>query len=332
MKIISLIEKAFKSLMPSPFSIALVLTAITFTLAWAFTDSDVSNVDRGGQILRFWSDGLWRQDLLAFAIQMMLMLVLGHALALTKPVDRFIGYVTRFCSNTANSAALVTLLTILVSLFNWGLGLIFGAILARKVGEHAAKKGIKLNYALIGAAGYSGLMVWHGGISGTAPLKAAENDSITGMMKGVVDSSQLGEYPSSISMDQTIFSPMNLSVMLMLVVLLPAFMYWLGKRSKMECALPRIQVNTDHIEEKAEGAERLDASRIFSLTFGLIVFIYAAYLFYKGITGKQGLGVINPNFINILLLGLCLSIHRNVRTFLKAIDAAIGGASGILIQ
>ena len=118
MKIISLIEKAFKSLMPSPFSIALVLTAITFTLAWAFTDSNVSGLDRGGQILGYWSDGLWVEKNLAFAVQMMLMLVLGHALALTKPVDGFIGYVTQFCTTTANSAALVTLLTVLVSLFN----------------------------------------------------------------------------------------------------------------------------------------------------------------------------------------------------------------------
>ena len=53
MKIIAFIEKAFKSLMPSPFSIALVLTAITFTLAWAFTDSDVSGLDRGGQIFGY---------------------------------------------------------------------------------------------------------------------------------------------------------------------------------------------------------------------------------------------------------------------------------------
>ncbi|NRA10970.1 MAG: short-chain fatty acid transporter [Crocinitomicaceae bacterium] len=332
MKIISLIEKAFKSLMPSPFSIALVLTAITFTLAWAFTDSNVSGLDRGGQILGYWSDGLWVEKNLAFAVQMMLMLVLGHALALTKPVDGFIGYVTQFCTTTANSAALVTLLTVLVSLFNWGLGLIFGAILARKVGEHAAKKGIKLNYALIGAAGYSGLMVWHGGISGTAPLKAAEKDSITTMMEDVVDPSVLAEYPSSISMDQTIFSPMNLTVMLMLVVLLPAFMYWLGKRSKKESMLPNVELKADEKEALAEGADRLDVSRIFSLTFGLIIFNYASYLFYKGVTGEQGLGVINPNFINILLLGLCLSIHKSVRAFLKAIDAAIGGASGILIQ
>ena len=32
-----------------------------------------------------------------------------------------------------------------MSFLNWGLGLVFGAILARKVGEHALENNIKLN-------------------------------------------------------------------------------------------------------------------------------------------------------------------------------------------
>ena len=54
--------------------------------------------------------------------------------------------------------------------------MIFGAILARKVAEHACKNKVQINYPLIGAAGYSGLMVWHGGLSGSAPLKIAEKN------------------------------------------------------------------------------------------------------------------------------------------------------------
>ena len=46
----------------------------------------------------------------------------------------------------------------------------------------------------------------------------------------------------------------------------------------------------------------------------------------------KGLGFINPNFINLLLISLCLILHRSIIDFLKAIDSAIGGASGILIQ
>tara|TARA_B110000046_G_scaffold48630_1_gene53950 strand:- start:68726 stop:68920 length:195 start_codon:yes stop_codon:yes gene_type:complete len=47
--------------------------------------------------------------------------------------------------------------------FQLGLGFIFGAIIARKIGEKAKREGFELNYPLIGAAGCSGLMVWHGG-------------------------------------------------------------------------------------------------------------------------------------------------------------------------
>jgi len=351
MKLISLIEKAFKSLMPSPFSIALVLTAITFTLAWAFTDSTNTGIDHGIELLGHWYKGLWKESLLAFAVQMMLMLVLGHVLALTKPVDRFIGYVTQFCTTTANSAALVTLLTVLVSLFNWGLGLIFGAILAKKVGEHAAKNGFKLNYALIGAAGYSGLMVWHGGISGSAPLKVAERGHVASLMGNAGDSSY-GDLTTSIPMSETTFGSMNLVVMLMLVIVLPLFMYWVGRRSKKVTTLPEVKewneepevttANSNNAsildqeipeENKSSigGAEKLDRSRIFPLFFGVVFIALAAYIAIE-VYPYEGLSFINPNFINLLLLGLCLSIHRSVRDFLKAVDEAIGGASGILIQ
>ena len=39
----------------------------------------------------------------------------------------------------------VALLTVFISLFNWGLGLIFGAIFARKIAEQAKKNSKKLN-------------------------------------------------------------------------------------------------------------------------------------------------------------------------------------------
>ncbi|MDX2360011.1 MAG: TIGR00366 family protein [Crocinitomicaceae bacterium] len=331
MKLFSFIEKTFKSLLPSPFTIALSLTFITFVLAWVFTDSETTGWARGLELVGFWEQGLWQTKLLAFAVQMMLMLVLGHVLALTKPVDRFIGYVTQYCNTTANAALLVTLLTVCMSLFNWGLGLIFGAILARKVGEHAAKRGLKLNYALIGAAGYSGLMVWHGGISGTAPIMASEDKHISTMMEGVVNSDQMGSIPSSVSMSETIFGSMNITVMIALIILLPLFMYWMGKRSKKTTALPQVQEEVETNEEIAEGAEKLDKSRIFALFFGLSFLSYAMYLAVDGYVNK-GLGFISPNFINLLLLGLGFTMHQSVSSFLKAVDKAIGGTSGILIQ
>jgi short-chain fatty acids transporter len=331
LKFFNLIEKTFKNLLPAPFTIALVLTVLTFLLALLLTTSEVTGLDRVIEVMGYWEQGLWNAPLLVFAVQMMLMLVLGHALALTKPVDRFIGYATKYCTNTATAAGIVTLLTICVALFNWGLGLIFGAILARKVGEHALRNNIELNYPLIGAAGYSGLMVWHGGISGSAPIKVAEEGHLKGLMEGIMPAEQIEALPNSVLFSETVFSSMNLVAMILLIIVLPSFMYLLGRRLKTSSKLPKVDQESLEEVENVAGAESLDRSRLFSLFFGLSIL---TFVIYRAIDtyGDKGLAFINPNFINLLLFALCLTIHSSIKEFLKAIDQAIGGASGILIQ
>ena len=252
----SAIEKTFKTLLPAPFTIAVILTIIALVLAFTLTSSEVTGIARVTEVLGFWEQGLWNAPLLVFAMQMMLILVLGHTLALTKPVDVIIGYATRYCNNTANAAAIVTLLTVLVALFNWGLGLIFGAILARKVGEHAVKNDIDINYPLIGAAGYAGMMVWHGGISGSAPIKVAEENHITSLMSSIVSPEQLQLLPDSISFSETVFGNMNLAAVLLAIIVLPAFMYFLGKRSSTGSYLPIEKADLNLKSIDVSGAER----------------------------------------------------------------------------
>ena len=174
----SLIEKYIKGirfLLPSPFSIAILLTLFTFILAFFWPKNiyieDLNWIDKFSQILKSWNDGLWNVKGMAFAVQMMLMLLLGHVLALSKSVDAAINKLLPFCSNNAKSALIVTFFTLIVSWFNWGLGLIFGAIFCKKIMDYASQISIGLNHGLIGAAGYSGLMIWHGGISGSSLVK-----------------------------------------------------------------------------------------------------------------------------------------------------------------
>ena len=211
-------EKVIKGILPSPFTIAVLLTLFTFILA-LFIPNQAPGNNQILNVFYFWEQGIWNPPLLVFAIQMMLMLVLGNVLALSKPINTLISNGIKYCKNTANSAAIITFFTILVSLFNWGLGLIFGAIFARKVGEHASENNIKINYPLIGAAGYSGLMVWHGGISGSAPIKVAEEGHFLANKIGVI------------SQSQTIFSTMNISISIVLLVCLPILMYYLGNKN-----------------------------------------------------------------------------------------------------
>lgn len=330
MKLVAVIEKTFRALIPSPFSIAILLTLITFLLAFFLTDSELTGSSRLYELTGYWEDGLWNGPLLIFAMQMMLMLVLGHTLALTKPVDEMISAATRYCTNTSRAALIVTFLTVLVAMFNWGLGLIFGAILARKVGEYAAEKRIDLNYPLIGAAGYSGLMVWHGGISGSAPIKAAEEGHVKGLMKGIIPEEQINALPDYYGFDQTVFGSMNVYSTIAVLILLPLGMYFIGKKLR-PTSLPEKAITRSEKEEKIEGAEKIDHSMLFGLSIGSLIVIY---LLYRVIVNFEvtGISFITPNFINLLLLGLSLIFHQSIISFLTAINDAIGGASGILIQ
>ena len=324
--------KAFKYILPAPFTIAIGLTIITFLIALFLTTPQTESIsDYSIQLLKYWEEGIWNSGLLVFAIQMMLMLVLGHVLALTKPVNKIISLAVRSCNNTAKAAALVTLLTILVSLFNWGLGLIFGAIFARKVAEHATQLKIKMNYSIIGAAGYSGLMVWHGGLSGSSLAKVAEPGHLKTMMTGILPEAEITVLPDFISYADTVFSGMNIFVTILLLIILPLAMYWVGKRTSGATLLNVTNNEETELNKKLEGAEKLDHSLLFSSIFGGVVLFY---ILYKVVVDYDYnlLLFFTPNNINLLLLSLAIIMHKSFYNFLKGVDKAISGASGILIQ
>lgn len=308
---------SFKALLPSPFTIAVLLTVITFILAY-FIPEQKEDVNRLYSLLTYWENGIRNPPLLVFAFQMMLMLVLGHALALSAPVAKAIGILTRFGTSTSCAAWVITFSTMTVGFFNWGLGLVFGAILARKTAEWASSQGIKLNYPLIGAAGYSGMMVWHGGLSGSAPLKVAEPGHF------------LEEITRVIPVTETLFSSLNIFTSLLLFIILPLILFFAGKRfpGKSSPSLPVFQFS-EKDTQPVTGMEKLDSVKGLGLISGLIIL---TYLIIKTVSSSAALSLINPDFINLILLGCCLLLHRNIKEFLLSVEHGMPGAAGILIQ
>jgi short-chain fatty acids transporter len=321
------IEHIFRRYLPSPFTIAVLLTLLTMVLALVFTEN-TSGGNHFFAILSYWENGIWNNALLVFAYQMMLILVLGHVLVLSKPMEKLILRITGWVTNTSSATVLVVLPTLLVSFFNWGLGLIFGAILARKVGEYAQMKNIPINYPLIGACGYSGLMVWHGGISGSAPLKVAEAGHLKGLLEGVADAKVLETLPETLSTAYTIFSYWNLIVFALVALCIVALAYYLSKRTE-STPLNLKRYEFASLERKnSEGAERLDYSPWVSSLFGVLVL--AAFL----VQYLPALKTLNltPNMLNFFMLGLAILLHGSFKRFLIAVEEAIGDTAGILIQ
>ena len=322
----------FSRLLPAPFTIAVLLTALTFILAFFFTGGIEQGPTYAFDLIGFWEEGLWNRGLMVFAFQMMLMLILGHVLALTKPVEIIIDATLQYCTNTAKSAFVVTLFTVVVSLFNWGLGLIFGAIFARKVAEYAHRHGIQINYPIIGAAGYSGLMVWHGGISGSSLVKVAEENHLKEMMNGIYNEQSIAGLPTSISFDQTVFGNMNMMVMIVLIVVLPISMYYLGKMSQPKQFNIRIkQWDNISVDTEIKGAEKLNHSRIVTVIFSIFL-LSALVIRILDSDNLWNFSFMTPDFINLSLLFLGIFLHGSFQKFISAVDEAIVGAAGILIQ
>lgn len=327
MGLTKVIEHVFRRYLPSPFTIAVLLTVLTIALALIFTDN-TSDKNHLAAVLSYWENGIWNNGLLVFAYQMMLILVLGHVLVLSKPMERIILGITKLVKNTSNAAVLVALPTMLVSFFNWGLGLIFGAILARKVGEYAQANNIPINYPLIGASGYVGLMVWHGGISGSAPIKVSEAGHIKSLLEGISNVGLLAQLPETISTSLTVFSYWNLLLFIIVALSITITVYYLGKKVRPKTIALKEYGFKSVDRENLQGAEKLDYSKIVASCFGGLILIAFLLQYSPSLKALN----ITPNMLNFFMLGLAIILHGSFKSFLVAVEEAIGDTAGILIQ
>jgi Short chain fatty acids transporter len=239
MRVAGKLELLFRRYLPSPFAIALLLTA--FAIGLAFWYEAPQSGEEVLFLLEKWYEGLWQSSLLVFMLQMILILVLGHTLALSPVVNAFIDQLLSVTRTAARATAAVCFFTLLVALFNWGLGLIFGAVMARKTAEKLQREGQAFSYALLGAAGYSGLMVWHGGLSGSAPLKAAEMGHLPDLVGADLSTALLNQIPTRLSLDETILGAMNRNVTWVLLFVLPLLAYFLARKKHESSSLPTSQ-------------------------------------------------------------------------------------------
>lgn len=321
------LEKVFEKFVPSPFVIAVFLTVLTIVLALVFTEN-TSGESQISAVLKFWEKGIWNNDLLVFGYQMMLILVLGHILVLSKPVSRLTDYITGFVHSTASAVVLVSITTMLVAFFNWGLGLIFGAIMARKVAEASLKRGFSINYPLVGAAGYVGLMIWHGGISGSAPLKVAESGHLNSLMQGIGSSEIAAQLPNLISTSQTVLSVSNLIIFLALLIFIPLTLYYLAIKSHSKKVSFFSKTSASEVNEEGPSTNKIENSKWMAIGFGALLLAAFFVQYFEQLISL----IITPNMLNFFMLGLGIVLHGSFKSFGKALGEAISGASGILIQ
>ncbi|WP_281974945.1 short-chain fatty acid transporter [Halobacillus litoralis] len=307
--ITSFFDRLIQRYLPDAFLFAVILTLVVFGLGVFFTGSSPV------QMVQFWGDGFW--DLLAFAMQMSLIVVTGYILANTPFVKSILQKLSTLARTPGQAILLVSFVAAIACLINYGFGLVVGALLA----IHVARRVPNVDYRLLMASAYSGFLLWHGGFSGSIPLTIASEDHF------------LSESIGSIPITDTLFSGMNLFIVLVLLLTLPLLNLWLLK-SNGDLSKNNLDFIKDDSDEEQLAAttsdltpaERLENSKIISLFIGLLGLSFIVYHFVQ--SGFD----LNINIVNFIFLFLGIVFHKTPRNFLNSVNDAVKNAGGIIIQ
>jgi len=300
--------------MPDPMLFAILLTFITFVMGLIFTKHGPF------MLIQDWYKGFW--ELLTFAMQMCLILVTGHALATSPIVRRGIEKLAEIPKHQGGAIFLVGLTAAIASWINWGLGIIVGALMAREVGRSGHLRNIKMHYPLLGAAGYAGFLTWHGGLSASAPLLVAT--------KGHFLEKQIGLIPTG----ETLFSPMNIVVTLVLLAVIPLTCMLMAPKNEKEIEtivdVDPALVEKEKVKEipKSEmvPADMIENSRAISLIIGVAGLIYIVWYF-----ATQGFAL-NLNIVNFIFLMVGIILQGTPINYIRAVGEGARACAGIIVQ
>ena len=309
-RIINFCVKVVQRYLPEPFIFAIILTFIAALLAMPICHQTPL------EVVEHWGNGVW--GLLAFAMQMALVLVTGSALAAAPSIKKGISALAGLPKTPAGAIALVTGISALACWLNWGFGLIVGVIFAKEI----AKKLRGVDYRLLIASAYSGFVVWHAGLSGSIPLTMASKES---NLEKVTN----GTLTQPIPVSETILTYQNLiivAVVIFAIVVVNALMHPKGEHVVTIEPSLLFEEEPKPAPKATTPAEKLENSRILSWIISLLGLTYLVIkLFVKG-------GTFDLGAVIMLFLFLGVILHGTPLAYVKAFGKSVGGAAGILLQ
>jgi len=296
-------------LMPDPYLFAVILTLIVAALVALL----VEGASPSG-MLKAWYGGVWgSQNIFTFAFQMVLILVTGYTLAEAPVLKRAIVYIAGKPRNQVQGALLCFGVSAVLALLNWGLGLVAGALVARRV----AKRFTDAHFGYLIAAAFMGFIVWTQGLSSSIALANTDNGSpinVIHKMTGI-----------TVPLNLTIFQPYSwLSVIAVLALLTLAI--WRMEPAESLAPDPAVFEDEDQPEVKAEGKKTF-AEWLENLWI-LNVLVFAAGIAYFCISGFA------LNIASMIMLFTVTSalLHRTPIRFIRAFTGAAKVSGPLLLQ
>lgn len=299
--------------LPEPFIFAILLTFVAALVAMPLCHQTPL------EVVEHWGGGVW--NLLAFAMQMALVLVCGSVLAAAPVVKRAIDAMARVPKSAPAAIALVTVVSALCCWLNWGFGLIVGVIFAKAIARQRAD----VDYRLLIASAYSGFVVWHAGISGSIPLTmATPGDSLAMATNGALT--------DPVPLAQTILNWHNLMMVLFVIIGITVANTLMHPKQGALTIDPALLKDNDSMATEVSAsvtktpAQRLEQSKLLSW---LVALMLVAYLVIH--LGLRGAGL-DLGGVIVIFLALGLMLHPTPVEYVRAFGKATTGAAGIILQ
>jgi len=296
-------------LMPDPYLFAVILTLIVAALVALL----VNGASPSG-MLKAWYGGVWgSQNIFTFAFQMVLILVTGYTLAEAPVLKRAIVSIAAKPRNQVQGALLCFGVSAVLSLLNWGLGLVAGALVARQV----AKRFTEAHFGYLIAAAFMGFIVWTQGLSSSIALANTDNGSpinVIHKMTGI-----------TVPLELTIFQPYSwLSVIVVLALL--ALAIWRMEPAQSLAPDPAVFGDEDWPASGIDGSKTF-AEWLENLWI-LNVLVFAAGVAYFCISGFA----LNISSMIMLFTITSALLHRTPIRFIQAFTGAAKVSGPLLLQ
>jgi len=271
-------------------------------------------------VSRAFGDGFW--NLIPFAMQMALVAIGGYVVAMSPPVAALLARLASVPKTGRGAVVFVGVLSIVLSLLNWGLSLIFSGLLVRQI---ARRSDIRLDYRAAGAAGYLGLGCGFTlGITSSAAQLQANAGSIPASLLPIT---------GVIGFSETILTWQNMVTVAMVTLVSAMICYFTTPAPEQARTAEDLGValGDDRIEPKkpARPGDWLEYSPILTI---LIALLACGWLWQTFQSGNPLITLSGLNTYNFVFLILGIVLHWRPRSLIESFSKAMPSVSGVLLQ
>ena len=299
---------------PDSWVVCMILTVVAILLAMLGADASLN------ETVLAWGGGMWA--LLELAMQFTIAMIAAHACVSSRPAHRFLDWLASR-PDTENPVQAVVLLgaySMVIAYFNWAASVVASALFVPFI----ARRNPKADIRLLVAAAYIGMgTVWHGGLSGSAPLiLATPGNPIL----------EAGNIDRVLPVTETLFLPFNLIylamtfvvALVMLWILHPRKNAWTITEDQLELMMPTMP---EEVEPKTPGA-RMEAFRGWIFLAAVLI---GYPLGHSIVTRGFGASWTINSYNAVFLVGALL-LQGRPSNLVRAFGNGARTASGVILQ